>query len=138
MCQQVPIYPRMPLLPLSIKCLKSTVGIETKDPAYECSIHINLFLGARNARESSLRVRTLWGILTGRKEFLQELFGPHRAQEQTTSLLCKMVIGRISVMCLRGEAVVPRCLVRNGSTGRDGHVWGWSDRAVWCRLRIEG
>jgi hypothetical protein len=42
----------------------------------------------------------------------------------TTGLLCEMVIGKISVMCLRGEAVVARCLVQYGSTGRNGCVWG--------------
>jgi hypothetical protein len=109
-------------------------GTETKDSAYEWSIHINIFLSARNARESSLRARTLRGILTDRKEYFQELLGRHRAQERITGLLRKTVIGGISVMCLRGEAVVARCLVRYGSTGRDGRVWGWGDRMVSCRL----
>ena len=40
-------------------------------------------------------------------------------------------------MCLRGEAVVARCLVRYGSTGRDGRIWVWGDQAVLCRRRIE-
>src|SRR6266436_7106805 len=103
-------------------------------PAYEWSIHINLFTCARNARESSLRVRTLWGTFTGRKESVQELLGWHRAQEIAAGFLGKTIVGRISVMSLRGVAVVPRCLVRYGSTGRNGRVLGWGDRTVWCRL----
>ena len=72
-----------------------------------------------------------WGIGTDRKVSSQELLGRHHAQEQTTGLLCETVIGRISVMCLRGVAVVPRCLVRYGSTGQNdrisfgGGVTGW-------------
>ena len=104
------------------------MGAETKNPAYKWSIHINLFVHDRNARESSLPVRTLWGILTDRKESFQEFLGRHCAQEQTTGLLCKTVIGRISVMCLGGEAVVAGCLVRYVLVGMDafgGVVTGW-------------
>jgi hypothetical protein len=104
---------------------------------YEWSIHINLFTCARNARESSPRVRTPWGTFTGRKESLPELLGLHRAQEVTTGFLGKTIVGRISVMNLRCVAVVSRCLVRYGSTGRNGRVLGWGDRTVWCQLRIE-
>ena len=46
----------------------------TKDPAYEWSIHLNLFHCARNALESSLRLRTLRGIWTDRKESFQKFW----------------------------------------------------------------
>jgi hypothetical protein len=39
-----------------------------------------------------------------------------------TCFLGKTIVGRISVTCLRGVAVVPRCLVRYGSTGQNGYV----------------
>ena len=71
-----------------------------------------------------------WGILTDRKEFFQELLGRHRTQERTTDLLCESVIGRISVMCLGGEAVVARCLVQYGSTGRKFGMDGFGDGFV--------
>jgi hypothetical protein len=37
-------------------------------------------------------------------------------------LLGKPIVGRISVTCLRGIAVVPRCLVRDVSTGQNGYI----------------
>ncbi|KIM83744.1 hypothetical protein PILCRDRAFT_7134 [Piloderma croceum F 1598] len=107
-------------------CINDTVGTETKDPAYEWSIHINLLSCAQYARESSIRVRTLLGILTDRKKHVEKSLGWHRAQEVAAGFLGKTIVGRISVMCLRGVAVVPRCLVRYGSTSRNERVWGWA------------
>jgi hypothetical protein len=105
----------------------SAVGAETKNPAYEWSIHVNLLV----------RARTLLGIGTSQKVSFEELLGRHRTKEQTTGLLREMVIGRIPVRCLRSVAVVARCLVLYVSTGRDGRILGWCDRAVRCRMRIE-
>ena len=99
-------------LSLSIKYWLSAVGAETKNPAYEWSIHVNLLVSAR----------TLWGIGTSRTVSFQELLGRHRTKEQTTGLLCEMVIGRIPAMGLRSVAVVARCLVLYVGTGRDGHI----------------
>jgi hypothetical protein len=41
-------------------------------------------------------------------------------------------------MCLRGIAVVARCLVRYGSTSRNGRVWGWGQFRVDCEWKTEG
>jgi hypothetical protein len=61
----------------------------------------------------------------------------YRAQKVAAGFLGKMIVGEVSVMRLRGVAVVPRCLVRYGSTGRNRRVLRWGDRTVWCLLRVE-
>jgi hypothetical protein len=65
------------------------------------------------------------GILFDWKESSQELLGQHRAEEQTTGLLCEAAIGRISVMCLRGVAVTARCPIQFGK-----YWWEWTRSGV--------
>ena len=66
--------------------------------------------------------------LVHRKKHVEKFLERHHAQEVAAGFLGKTIVGRISVMCLRGEAVVPRCLVRYGSTGRNGRVLGVTGR----------
>jgi hypothetical protein len=51
--------------------------------------------------------------MTDRKKH-EKSFERHRAQEVTTGFPSRKIVGRISAMCLRGEAVVARCLVDMG------------------------
>src|ERR1700676_315616 len=108
-----------------------------KDQAYEWCIHIKLFLRPRNTRESPPRVRTRLSILRDRKKFAQKFRGRHRAQEETACFLGKTIVFRVPIMCFRGIYIAARSLVRYGSTGGNGRVWWWGDRAVWRRLGIE-
>ena len=81
--------------------------------------------------------RDIVEYLEGLKEHVENFCGRHRAQEVTTGFLGKTIVGGLSVMCLSGVTVVPRCLVRYRSAGRDGRGWGWGDGTVWCRVQIE-
>jgi hypothetical protein len=81
------------------------------DATYKWNSHINLFTCAQNACKSSLQVWTPWGSFTDQKEYFKEFLGRHRTQEVAAGFLGKMIVSGISVMCLRGVAVVPRCLM---------------------------
>src|SRR5882762_3037022 len=108
-----------------------------KDQAYKWCIHINLFLRGKNTLESLPRVRTRLSILRDRKEFVQKFRGRHRAQEETACFLGEMIVCRVPIVYFRGICIAARSLVRYGSTGGNGRVWWWGDRAVWRRLGIE-
>ena len=113
-------------------------GYRDKDHTYKWCVHINLFLCTPNTRESPLRVRTLWGTLRDRKEFVQKKPGPHRVQRQTTCFLGETTVGRVSIMYLRGICITARSLVRHRSAGWIGRVWGRGDRSISCRRRVKG
>jgi hypothetical protein len=71
---------------------------------------------------NSPRTPDIVEYLEGLEGTRREILGRHRAQEVTACFLGKTIVGRFPVMRLRGVAVVARCLVRYGSTGRDGRV----------------
>jgi hypothetical protein len=109
---------------------------KNKDHAYKWCVHINLFLCTPNARESPPRVRTLWGTLRDRNEFVQKFLERHRAQEQTACFLGETIAGRVPIVYFRSICITARGLVRYRSVGRIGRVRRWGDLLVSCRRRV--